>query len=112
VSADPESGRQYDARPLASPPTNPAHLDGTRLLAGIKDDQARGRAQQALKKVTKFVESPQGKEFPQTSTMFQWYELEEFEAYRHLGYLMGWAYLSKLDFDDVELTPATACHTL
>src|SRR5215217_6323422 len=33
-------------------------------------------------------------QFPQTSTMFQWYELEEFEAYRHLGYLMGWAYLS------------------
>ena len=62
--------------------------------------------------MTKFVEAPQGKELPQTSTMFQWYELEEFEAYRHLGYLMGWAYLSKLDFDDVELTPATACHTL
>ena len=44
--------------------------------------------------------------------MFQWYELEEFEACRRLGYLMGWAYLSNLDFNEVELTPATACDTL
>jgi len=60
----------------------------------------------------KKVDSPQGDEFPQTSTMFQWYELEEFEAYRHLGYLMGWAYLSSLSFNEAELTPAAACHAL
>ena len=58
------------------------------------------------------MDSPQGEEFPQTSTMFQWYELEEFEAYRHLGYLMGWAYLSNVGFNDVELTPGTACRAL
>jgi hypothetical protein len=35
------------------------------------DDQARERAQLAIKKVTRFVESPRGKGFPQTSTIFQ-----------------------------------------
>ncbi len=112
VSADPESGRPSAEAPLASPPTNPTHLDGNRLLALISDDQARERAQLAMKKVTKIVEAPEGKEFPQTSTVFQWYELEEFEAYRHLGYLMGWAYLSKLELSETELTPAATCRKL
>jgi ABC-type siderophore export system fused ATPase/permease subunit len=58
-------------------------------LSMINDDPASERAQLAIKKVTKIVETPEGKEFPQTSTVFQWYELEEFETYRHLGYLMG-----------------------
>jgi len=26
-------------------------------------------------------------------TISHWYEFEEFKAYRHLGYLKGWAYL-------------------
>lgn len=26
-------------------------------------------------------------------TISHWYEFEEFKAYRHLGYLIGWAYL-------------------
>ncbi|MDO9117038.1 MAG: patatin-like phospholipase family protein [Nitrospira sp.] len=112
VSADPESGRPLAEAPLASPPTNPTHLDGNRLLSMISDAQARERAQLAIKKVTKIVEAPEGKEFPQTSTVFQWYELEEFEAYRHLGYLMGWAYLSKLELSETELTPTTSCRTL
>lgn len=76
------------------------------------DAPARTRAQFALKKVTTFVDSPKGKEFPQTSTGFQWYELEEFEAYRHLGYLMGWAYLSNIDFSDKEPRPSAACRAL
>ena len=46
---------------------------------------ARERAQLAIKKVTRFVESPKRMGFPQTSTVFQMYEFEEFEAYRHLG---------------------------
>ena len=112
VSTDPESGRFLVEAPLASPPTNPTHLDGNRLLAMISDDQARERAQLAIKKVTKIVEAPEGKEFPQTSTVFQWYELEEFEAYRHLGYLMGWAYLSTLELSEVELTPTASCRKL
>jgi hypothetical protein len=58
------------------------------------------------------VESPKGEEFPQTSTVFQWYELEEFEAYRQLGYLMGWAYLANVDFNDAELTPGAAWRSL
>jgi hypothetical protein len=37
----------------------------------IGDDQARKHARPAIKKVTKFVESPRGEEFPQTCTFFQ-----------------------------------------
>jgi hypothetical protein len=58
------------------------------------------------------VESPKGEEFPQTSSVFQWYELEEFEAYRQLGYLMSWASLANVDFNDAELTPGAACRSL
>ena len=112
VSADPEAGRPLESAPLASPPTNPTHLDANRLLSMIGDDQARDRAQLAIKKVMKFVESPKGKEFPQTSTVFQWYELEEFEAYRHLGYLMGWAYLANVDLSEGELRSNTVCRVL
>jgi len=95
-----------------SPPVNPTHLDANWLLPQIADEQARTRAQFALKKVTKFVESPKGKEFPQTSTVFQRYELKEFEANRHLGYVMGWAYLSNIDFSDEDLRPSTTCRVL
>ncbi|MBI3357516.1 MAG: hypothetical protein HY038_12245, partial [Nitrospirae bacterium] len=112
VSADPESGRSLATHPLTSPPVNPSHLDANWLLPKISDQEARTKAQFALKKVTKFVESPKGKEFPQTSTIFQWYELEEFEAYRQLGYLMGWAYLANVNFSEGELKPSTACHAL
>jgi Patatin-like phospholipase len=112
VSAAPESGRSFATHPLMSPPVNPTHLDTDRLLPNISDEQTRLGVQSALKKVTKFVESPKGTEFPQTSTVFQWYELEEFEAYRHLGYLMGWAYLSKVNFSDEELNPSETCSLL
>jgi hypothetical protein len=44
--------------------------------------------------------------------VFQWYELEEFEAYRQLGYLMGWAYLSKLELSETELAPPATCRKL
>jgi Patatin-like phospholipase len=112
VSAEPESGRSLTARPLMSPPVNPSHLDADWLFPRLTDEKVRTQAQLALKKVTRFVDSPKGDEFPQTSTIFQWYELEEFEAYRHLGYLMGWAYLSNLKFNDAELAPAATCHSL
>jgi hypothetical protein len=81
-------------------------------MSMIGDDQARERAQLVIKKVTRFLESPKGKEFPQASTIFQWYELEEFEAYRHLGYLMGWAYLANVDLSEGELRPNAACRVL
>ena len=71
VSADPKTGRPLGSAPLTSPPTNPTHLDADRLLSMIGDDQARKRTQLAIKKVTRFVESPKGKEFPQASTIFQ-----------------------------------------
>lgn len=112
VSADPESGRNWSEAPLASPPTNPTHLDAPRLLSMIGDGPARERAELAIKKVTKLVKSPKGEEFPQTSTLFQWYELEEFEAYQQLGYLMGWAYLSNVQFSEEDLRPSAACHAL
>jgi hypothetical protein len=38
--------------------------------------------------------------------------LEEFEAFRHLGYLMGWAYLAHVGFNDTELSPTAACKAL
>jgi hypothetical protein len=112
VSQDPETGRSLARDPLTKPPVNPTHLDPDRLLPRIVDEKARTEAQFALKKVRKFVESPKGKEFPQTSTIFQWYELEEFEAYRHLGYLMAWAYLSELEFSNEELQPNSSCRAL
>ncbi len=112
VSADPESGRSQNTHPLASPPVNPTHLDDNWLMPLIPDESAQAQARLALKKVKKFVDSRNGEEFPQTSTMFQWYELEEFEAYRHLGYLMGWAYLSAVQFSPEELQPTGACKAL
>ena len=69
---------------------NPARLDANWFLQEISDKQARTRAQFTLMKVTMFVESPKEKELTETSGVFQWYESEEFEAYRALGYLMAW----------------------
>jgi len=112
VSADPENGRSLASQPLMSPPVNPTHLDANWLMPLITDEKSRARVHLALKKVTRFVDSAKGEEFPQTSTMFQWYELEEFEAYRQLGYLMGWAYLSTVKFSPEELTPTAACKAL
>ena len=95
-----------------NPPINPTHLDSNWLLPKVTNEGARSRVKTAIKKVSKFVDSPRGEEFPQTSTVFQWYELEEFEAYRHLGYLMAWAYLSNLNFSDEELQTSAACRAL
>jgi hypothetical protein len=95
-----------------SPPVNPTHLDPNWLLPVVSGEASIQKVRLALKKVMKFVDSPGGEEFPQTSTVFQWYQLEEFEAYRQLGYLMGWAYLSKVAFSAEELTPTAACHPL
>ena len=62
--------------------------------------------------LSKFVESPNGEGLSQTSTSLQWYELEEFEAYRQLSYLMGWAYLANIEFNEAELTPTATCRSL
>ena len=112
VGHAPEDRRSLVSHPLMSPPINPTHLDANWLLPLITDETSRERVRLALKKVTKFVDSPLGKEFPQTSTVFQWYELEEFEAYRHLGYLMAWAYISTTKFSPDELTPMAGCKAL
>jgi hypothetical protein len=112
VSPEPESGRSLVTHPLTSPPVNPTHLDANWLLPLVTDRASSEKVKLALKKVSKFVESPIGEEFPQTSTIFQWYKLEEFEAYRQLGYLMGWAYLSTVTFSADELAPAVSCRAL
>jgi hypothetical protein len=112
VSRQPESGRSLLTHPLASPPVNPTHLDPDWLLPLITGDSARDKVKRAIKKVTKFVDSKSGEEFPQTSTIFQWYQLEEFEAYRQLGYLMGWAYLSRTAYSPDELAPTASCQAL
>jgi hypothetical protein len=98
--------------PLAIPPVNPTHLDPDWLLPRVTNQASYDKAKLALKKVARFVDSPSGEEFPQTSTVFQWYQLEEFEAYRQLGYLMGWAYLSNLEFSARELEPEAGCAAL
>jgi hypothetical protein len=46
------------------------------------------------------------------STVVRWYELEEFEAYRRLGYLMAWASLSNSEFSKLKIAPTTACRPL
>jgi hypothetical protein len=112
VSPEPESGRSLVTHPLTSPPVNPTHLDANWLLPLVTDRASSEKVKLALKKVSKFVESPISEEFPQTSTIFQWYKLEEFEAYRQLGYLMGWAYLSTVTFSADELAPAVSCRAL
>ena len=95
-----------------SPPINPTHLDTNRLPPIIPDEASREKVKLALKRVTKFLDSPKGEDFPQTSTTFQWYELEGFEAYRLLEYLMGCAYLVNVQFNYTELTPAATCQSL
>jgi len=95
-----------------SPPINPTHLDTNRLPPIIPDEASREKVRLALKKVIKFLDSPKGEDFPQTSTNFQWYELEEFEAYGLLEYLIGWAYLVNVQFNYTELTPAATCQSL
>jgi hypothetical protein len=112
VSPEPESGRSLVTHPLTIRPVNPTHLDPNWLLPLVTDQASYDKVKLALKKVTKFVDSPSGEEFPQTSTIFQWYQLEEFEAYRQLGYLMGWAYLSTVTFSAEELAPAASCKAL
>jgi hypothetical protein len=59
----------------------------------------------SVERVKLFATSDLRNGFPHTSTSFQWYEPEEFEAYRSLGYLMAKAYLSDLVFDQAARTP-------
>ena len=54
----------------------------------------------------------EGEEVGHDITAFQRYGLGEFEAYRQLGYLMGWAYLANVQFNNVELTPTKPCEML
>lgn len=62
----------------------------------------------SLERVTMFAKSAMRNGFPHTSTFLQWYEPEEFEAYRALGYLMAKVYLSALTFDEAARTPSSA----
>jgi hypothetical protein len=81
--AGPQTGRPH----TLSAPSLPRHL------VSYPEDPSP-QALFPIKKVVRFVEWPIGKKFSQTSTLFQWHKLEEFEVCRHLGYLMAWAYFS------------------
>ena len=64
------------------------------------------------KKVAYFAKSGRATDFPHTSTAFQWYDMEHFEAYQSLGYLMAKTYLAKLEFTADDLTPLADCRGL
>jgi predicted acylesterase/phospholipase RssA len=68
--------------------------------------------ERARKKVAYFAKSGRTADFPQTSTAYQWYDMEHFEAYQSLGYLMAKAYLAKLEFTADDLTPLADCQGL
>ncbi len=90
----------------------PTHLDLERLKHLIPGGGLETELAKSLQKVTQFAKSEKANGFPQTGTLFQWFDLEEFEAYRHLGYVMGWAYLATIDFSARELLPAEACRPI
>ncbi len=108
-----DSSPQSEIRPLAIPEGEqtplPAHLDIDYLRTLTTNTHILDELAEGVKKVRKFARSPEAKDFPQTETLVQWFSLEEFEAYRYLGYLMGWAYLSQTKLDQPELSPATTC---
>ncbi len=112
ISAHPEARPATQHTPEERPDRLPAHLNLPHLQALTADARARAELAQAVKKVTKFAQSPEAKDFPQTETLVQWFSLEEFEAYRYLGYLMGWAYVAPARFDDAALQPAGSCTPL
>ncbi|HEY7532202.1 MAG TPA: hypothetical protein VH681_05390 [Nitrospiraceae bacterium] len=75
-------------------------------------ENATNVAQFGLKKARRLVESPRGREFPQTTVLSRWYGWEEVEVYRRLGNLMAWVYLSRVELPDEELRPSTSCRGL
>ena len=101
-SGVPPHGTHWDAKSRA-----PAHLQK------LEDEPPEMEAylERLRKKVTYFAKSGRTPDFPQTSTGYQWYDMEHFEAYQSLGYLMGRAYLSQLEFAESALTipPGVEC---
>ena len=91
---------------------SPTHLDVGAMRARVPDEAERREIEASIKKVQRFVASPKANGFPQTGTILQWYDLEEFEAYRQLGYVMGWAYLGNLGLSADELRPTVPCRPL
>lgn len=109
IAAAPEAGAHgasADQRETGRPP---GHLDLEYLLGLTSDPRVREDMVDGLRKVSQFATTAAAGHFPQTETLVQWFTLEEFEAYRYLGYLMGWAYVSQIDFSNAPLVPAAAC---
>ena len=79
----------------------PFHLDVGKLSPS---ENERATLEKKIRKVAYFAKSGRTTDFPHTSTAFQWYDMEHFEAYQSLGYLMARAYLSQLEFAKSELT--------
>lgn len=107
--AAPEAGPHgADAAPWEAD-RQPGHLDVDYLLSLTSDPRVREELIDGVRKVSHFAATDKAGDFPQTETLVQWFTLEEFEAYRYLGYLMGWAYVSQIDFSDASLVPTAPC---
>jgi len=78
----------------------PKYLNAKHLVA-----EGDKRSVKWTKHVNAFAKSPDAKGFPQTTSWMQWYDMEEFEAYRRLGFLMGRAYLFDIEFNSEALKP-------
>ncbi len=112
LSLRPEPKRNLTKDPL-SDLKYPTHLDPNRIGSQPAKPRDMEQIHRAIERVVKFAGTPKTRSlFAQTSTLFQWYSTEEFEAYRLLGYLMGKAYLSDLTFDDEALKPTGGCGPL
>jgi hypothetical protein len=89
-------------------PKVPIHFDEERINQ-LPDKERREVMLKAARKVTAFAHSARDQEFPHTSTFFQWFGWEQFEAYRLLGYAMGQTYLSHIQFNGKASTPPGGC---
>jgi len=109
LSPRPEPKRDLSRDPLTDL-KYPTHLDSKRIVNQGSKKKEVEQIDRAISRVVKFASPPQSRSlFAQTSTFFQWYSTEEFEAYRLLGYLMGKTYLSDIAFNDAALVPVGGC---
>ena len=112
LSARPEPKRDLNQDPLTDL-KYPTHLDSKRIVNQAAKQKEVEEIERAVARVVKFASPPKTRSlFAQTSTLFQWYSTEEFEAYRLLGYLMAKTYFADIIFDDEALKPAGACESL
>ncbi|MFO0774657.1 MAG: patatin-like phospholipase family protein [Nitrospiraceae bacterium] len=112
IAPNPEASARGATVDLREAGRLPGHLDVAYLQSLTYDPHVLEEMADGVKKVTMFAQTAAAGDFPQTETLVQWFTLEEFEAYRYLGYLMGWAYGPQMAFDESALTPTAKCTAL